>query len=629
MQGIYTPEFNYIGSSSDTKPTLGVRKGSVFFELDTMIEYIWDGTTWQVNRQSSFNKVWNPSTLAWEAMVQPLLEADNVTVSGSVSVSNIASTPLITGFATSAKQLADGHNVNVSNIANTPVITGYATSAKQLADGHNVAAKLYGYTGTVWKEAKSDSSNGNLITCIGDQEIVVDANNTFSGTINGNATKTCTGTNITNMTAIQVYLQADQNCKLFIDQADVAVNLGGAGTVIDSFNYYSSIGNGSFTVVSVAPYYRVRVQNLSSSIANIILASAPIPILNTLPRSLDDEGLLQIGIKSIRGKMGRVRISPMGAMKTATSVRLAGASFIGGTTATPIALDTSFWATTAVGSGAVTQKNGEATLTTAATADSSCLINSVRIARYIGGCPNYYRGNVQLPTVTTDTASYVNIRRWGAFDADNGYFFRAIQTNPATTSTLSVVSRKETSDTNITSFNGDYGTTFTLDTNIHTYEIWWSNKNAYFFVDDILLHTISAVTTTSVGTPSLKVGLQTINSGGNTAANTLVVRSSMIMRLGNLTTQPTNYYFALGTTAGVQIKLGAGNLRGVILNNVVNNAVITLSDGTAGATPVIFLHTAGATNTAPVQLDFGGVPFSNGLRLTVASQNASLTVIYE
>lgn len=42
------------------------------------------------------------------------------------------------GLATSAKQLADGHNVAVSNM-----ITGFATSAKQLADGHNVAVSNF------------------------------------------------------------------------------------------------------------------------------------------------------------------------------------------------------------------------------------------------------------------------------------------------------------------------------------------------------------------------------------------------------------------------------------------------------------------------------------------------------
>lgn len=46
----------------------------------------------------------------------------------------------ITGFATSAKQLADNHQVTVSNIASTPLvdISTLATSAKQLPDGHEV-----------------------------------------------------------------------------------------------------------------------------------------------------------------------------------------------------------------------------------------------------------------------------------------------------------------------------------------------------------------------------------------------------------------------------------------------------------------------------------------------------------
>jgi len=47
-----------------------------------------------------------------------------------VTVSNPTADPE-TGLATSAKQLADGHNVTVDNIASTPVISGFATSAKQ------------------------------------------------------------------------------------------------------------------------------------------------------------------------------------------------------------------------------------------------------------------------------------------------------------------------------------------------------------------------------------------------------------------------------------------------------------------------------------------------------------------
>ncbi len=42
------------------------------------------------------------------------------------------------------------------------------------------------------------------------------------------------------------------------------------------------------------------------------------------------------------------------------------------------------------------------------------------------------------------------------------------------------------------SFNGDWGVTYTLDTNANTYEIWYANKTSYFFINDVLLHTLSA-----------------------------------------------------------------------------------------------------------------------------------------
>jgi hypothetical protein len=58
--------------------------------------------------------------------------------SGTWNITNVSGTvSLPTGAATSAKQLADGHNVAVSNMI-PAVETGLATSAKQLADNHNV-----------------------------------------------------------------------------------------------------------------------------------------------------------------------------------------------------------------------------------------------------------------------------------------------------------------------------------------------------------------------------------------------------------------------------------------------------------------------------------------------------------
>lgn len=51
---------------------------------------------------------------------------------------DIQSSELPSGAATSAKQLPDNHQVTVSNIASTPVITGFATSANQTTGNTSV-----------------------------------------------------------------------------------------------------------------------------------------------------------------------------------------------------------------------------------------------------------------------------------------------------------------------------------------------------------------------------------------------------------------------------------------------------------------------------------------------------------
>ena len=43
----YTPRFNYLGLSTDQKPTGGVGINSIFLELDTGDAYYFDGTDWQ------------------------------------------------------------------------------------------------------------------------------------------------------------------------------------------------------------------------------------------------------------------------------------------------------------------------------------------------------------------------------------------------------------------------------------------------------------------------------------------------------------------------------------------------------------------------------------------------------
>lgn len=75
------------------------------------------------------------------ALGQALAAASVPVILPVATITTLTPPAAITGFATSAKQLADNHQVTISNIANTPLvdITTLATSAKQLADGHSVA----------------------------------------------------------------------------------------------------------------------------------------------------------------------------------------------------------------------------------------------------------------------------------------------------------------------------------------------------------------------------------------------------------------------------------------------------------------------------------------------------------
>jgi len=197
--------------------------------------------------------------------------------------------------------------------------------------------------------------------------------------------------------------------------------------------------------------------------------------------------------------------------------------------------------------------------------------------------------------------------------------------------TFSIVTLKATTPTVVDSgdFNGVLGGTWTPGTINYTYEIYWTNSKVWFVVGGKLLHTVSASTATWATTMSHYIFMDNVNSSDLQTNHTLTCRVASIRRLGPMTTQPTSYYFASGQTAGTQLKIGAGNLHSIIVSNAANNAVITLSDSVSAATPVIFSHTAGAQTTAAYALDFKGLPFHNGLRLTITASNAGMTIIYE
>lgn len=526
------------------------------------------------------------------------------------------------------------------------------------------------------------------------QNIVLSTKNTSNTPLNFNAIFTGLGEISYAFTTIQIYFDADQRATIYVDQgsqpeqlgtADVAVTVTAtkltdtrlaletnayvgaivtcnAKTLLVTSNDATSFTGASWTggtpssglawytdkyetidtytvyantpfaqsLTSIAPYFRVRVKNISISSTNMtkmVLMTAMTPILSVLPRKLDftnNEEALKTSINQIHGLMNRDAIvGPMGELKTATAYRLVGAAFHGDV------IDTSYWTVASpVGNGSADQTLGELTLhtnKTLATANSAQSVSSVRVGRFLSGSPNYFRSNAVFPTVTTGTVGYVNTRRLGAFDVNDGFFFEFVQTNPQTVPILSLVCRKAISDANkVTSgsFNGTQSAYWIPDTNVHTYEIWWNNKNAWFLIDGFLIHTFTGSVNTLVASLSPKIGMETINSGGATIDNTLVVRSAMINRLGEAKTSPV-WRNVVGALTAVVLKRGPGHLHKVLNND--NTGTLTLYDALTTAVAPNIIATIDLTKVFGT-LDFD-LDFYTGLCYTNTACNA--TIVWE
>jgi hypothetical protein len=448
------------------------------------------------------------------------------------------------------------------------------------------------------------------------QDVIADANNSSSTNLDS-PTYTFTGTKTSTLgvAGIQVSVYCDKNLTIRIQQSpDATPNW----DLTDTY-YYTAGSSFGVTVQAISSYVRIVALTANETTTTFRLQTALCPIVEAVPRSLDENGNFKIA-NPVDSYGWRVENTPFGEMRTITPVRLVGTTFEGAT------IDSLFWITAAAGtSAAIAQANSQILLTSGTSNAATVTAFTNRRARYVGGTGMRYRAVVQGSAGAAN-----NVRRWGIgwgstampTVTDGAWFMRS-----GTTFQLQVM--KGGSATTITTFNGHLGTGYDPATAVKTMEIYWTNSKVYFVVGDDLLHIHSASSATWANTMNFHAFMDSVNSGVIGASETLAVRVASIYRLGNLQTQPTSYYFASATTTGVNLKLGLGCIHAVVINNIVNNSVVTLSDSTSAATPVIWAHTAGATSTGIAYIDMKGLPFFNGLRLTVAAQNASVLVIYE
>lgn len=450
------------------------------------------------------------------------------------------------------------------------------------------------------------------------QNVAASTLNSSNANLSALATFTGTAESTLGIAGIQVSLYTTQNCTVYVDQSPDGINW----DLVDSYNYrYRSVTDHNFgiTVQAVSSYFRVRVTNISATIATTIfrLQTALCPIVEAVPRSLSAEGNLKVGVYEIEDEQGnKVKISPNGALKISKVVRLVGASFSGTT------IDTNFWTSTTAAGGTGVQTGGQFEMRTNTTPNGASSLLSTRSARYINGVPNYCR--IQADYGGAGVAN--NTKRWGCFTGTagsptNGAMFELIDG----LQTLAVYKAGAPDRISNGLFNGDYGATLNeIPAGLQTFEIIYNNRYIYFYFNNVLVHKYEAASATWSDTLSLPCRAENYNTSGSATDTSLKIRSFVIMRYGEAESRPHWKYYH-GANTGV-LKYGAGTLHKVTVNQTANGSQVYLYDALSATNPIALLTFTGTGQQASLQY---GLDFYTGLYVAVANANTDVTIVYE
>ena len=454
------------------------------------------------------------------------------------------------------------------------------------------------------------------------QNVIASTLNSFTGVINAGQTISGNAESTLGFVGIQINFNADQNCTLYIDQSMDGI----VWDITDSYNFLHTLGGFSTTVQATASYFRIRAENTSATNTTYSrFQTALCPIVEAVPRSLDEDGHFKTVVEHIRGYLDAdVGITPMGDMRVSQITNLVGSQFGESTI-----LDPNFWTSTTAAGGSVVSTGGQLKLSTGTSAANTLSrVQTIRKARYVDSVANQFRAVIEITALSG--LSGVNTARWGAFDDANGFFFEL--SGATTASIFSLVSRSNSADTQIQSgsFNGSAGTTF-IPTLLDTYEVYFTNEHTWFIIDNKLIHKATGITEPLSQTLTLPVRMECFNAAANRYNNILQVRAASISRLGDLNTQSTSKYIDTSTTS--ILKYGAGNIHQILLGLAGDNsASITICDNIIGNTGnAIYRATMfRQTNPLPLDIDLKGLPFSTGLTVVTAGGiPGNYTIVYE
>jgi len=444
------------------------------------------------------------------------------------------------------------------------------------------------------------------------QNVVSDPNNTSVLNLDtGNSyTYTGTGSSTLGVVGLQWSLKTDQNATVYVEESPDGTNW----DISYPFNYIASLGGRGETVQATQAFWRLRVVLTGTTDTTYFrLEGVLCPIATPLPSSLSSDSRLKTET-TITGQQNTSRhtwVSPTNTLNINESSRLVGTNFDGTTK------DTNFWTESGSAGGTIVQ-TGEIKLLTNTTANGTAKYTSVRRARFVVGSALLFTGAFKFNDTITEAN---NVRRCGAYDANNGYFFEL------DSSRFSVGTRKEDGTTTLVStgdFNGNLGTTFTPSSNVYyKLDIEYTPLGAFYFVNGTLLHQSVGGHLTRFLT--LPITIENINNNDNTTAVTFDCLGVAITREGQLVTNPAYAHITAATTH--LLKVGAGSLHRIIINDPLPQITMTVYDNIAATGDIIAIIVLGAKATAPVPLEYG-LPFSNGLTV-VLDTLSDITIVYE